>query len=482
MFIRSTWQSRLVAAATFCFVCSVLVFAGSSLAQDASPSGNPSSIAVSSDADTSNLAEVRDAWPRFLGARFDGISNSSLKFDWTTKPKLLWNLPVADGYGIGSISGSGHYFHFDAPGGIAERLRCIDLETGTVVWSIDDVLDYQDMLGYEGGPRGSPTLDGERVFTMGCTGRLNCREQRSGELVWSVSTNTEYGVVQNFFGVGGSPLVLGDQVIVMVGGSPAEDQSIAPGRIGRVSPAGSALVSFDAATGEERWRCGDDLASYSSPRTMQIDGETIVLLFARENLLAVDPKSGSVLWKHRHRAAVLESVNAMVPIVSGNDIFISECYEVGSVLLRATGESASVVWSDPAANRRKQAMRVHWSNPVLIDGHLYGCSGRNAPDSGFRCIEFATGELCWDDPRKKRSSVTAVGDHLLVFEERGRMQVLRTNPGAMDVVAQWDFQTPDGDWPKLAYPCWAAPVLVADKLLIRGDKKVLCLELAQQAD
>ncbi len=444
-----------------------------------SPS-NGSSTAATISVDTSNLADVRDAWPRFLGSRFDGISNSSLKFDWTSNPTLVWSLPVADGYGIGSIDRSGHYFHFDAPDGSAERLRCIDLETGKTIWSVDDALVYRDMLGYESGPRGSPTLDAQHVYTMGCTGRLNCRDKRSGDLVWSVDTNAQYSVVQNFFGVGGSPLVLDDQVIVMVGGSPVEDLAIAPGRLDRVSPAGSALVSFDAATGQERWKCGDDLASYSSPRTMQVNGETIVLLFARENLLAIDAKSGLVRWKHRHRAAVLESVNAMVPIVSGNEVFISECYDVGSVLLRAAGESAHVVWSDPVGNRRKQAMRVHWSNPVLIDGHLYGCSGRNAPDSSFRCIEFASGKLCWDDPRKKRSSVTAVGDYLLVFEERGRMQVLQANSEAMDVVAQWDFQTPDGDWPKLEYPCWAAPVVVADKLLIRGDKKVLCLRMNQQ--
>jgi outer membrane protein assembly factor BamB len=154
--------------------------------------------------------------------------------------------------------------------------------------------------------------------------------------------------VQNFFGVGASPLVMNDLVVVMVGGSPAADQSVAPMQLDRVSPNGSAIVAFDRNTGEQRWRAGDDLASYSSPRAITIDGKTFVLALARGGLLLIDAQTGETKWRVDHRASILESVNGMVPVVRGDEVFISECYQLGSVLLKVDAKKPTVLWSDEA--------------------------------------------------------------------------------------------------------------------------------------
>ncbi len=425
-------------------------------------------------------------WPRFLGASYDGVApDTPVEIDWTAKPKFLWSLEVGDGYGIGTVA-EGRYFHFDATQSETnehlERIRCFELETGNEVWSKAQPFEYRDLLGYEDGPRSSPTIDGDRLFSLGVTGNLTCRDVRDGRMLWNVNTNDRYGVVQNFFGVGSSPLVLGQRVIAMIGGSPAEDRNITSMRIDRVSPNGSAVVAFDRDTGKELWRCGDDLASYSSPRPIEIDGETLVLVFARSGLMAVDPERGSVRWQQGHRAEILESVNAMTPVVDGDRVFISECYQVGSVLLKAGKESSTVLWQDPDRDRRNQAMRCHWATPILIDGYLYGCSGRNAPDSDFRCIDFNTGKVAWSDPRRIRSSVTRAGDHLIVLEERGKAQVIKPNPERLDVVATWDLNLREGERPGLAYPCWAAPIVLGKKVVLRGTDRVLCLDLASRVE
>ncbi|GAA5509842.1 PQQ-binding-like beta-propeller repeat protein [Novipirellula caenicola] len=417
-------------------------------------------------------------WPRLLGENFDGNAATDQTFDWSRKPRFLWSIEVGDGYGLGSVWGD-EYFQFDAEStasGPAERLRCIDLNTGNVKWQDARPLVYRDMYGYESGPRSTPTLDSQSVFTFGVAGELVCRNRQTHQVRWVVDTNKTYGVVQNFFGVGSSPLLVDDLVIVMVGGSPAEDASIAPGRLDRVSPNGSALVAFDKATGKERWKCGDDLASYSSPRTMQIDGQTRVLAYARESLLCVDPKLGKVLWKYPHRADILESAIAMTPVVDANQVFLSECYQIGSVLLNVTNQQAEAVWKDPPFDRRSQAMRSHWATPVLIDGYLYGCSGRNAPDSDFRCIDWETGEVKWSDPRRTRSSATRVGDVLLVLEERGTLQAVKANPEKFELINQWELDQPDGDVPAIRYPCWSAPIVVGNRMLVRGDERVVCFE------
>ena len=431
--------------------------------------------------DTQSNVSVRDSWPRFLGNNFDGVGKPAKDIVWTAQPKFLWSIKVGPGYGLGAIQ-NGNYYHFDAsPDGRTERLTCIDWNTGEVKWRKASPLAYRDLYGYENGPRGSATISEGQIYTMGVGGRLTCRNIDDGEESWSLETNEKYGVVQNFFGVGGAPLIVDDAVIVMVGGSPAEDQRVAPGRLDRVSPNGTALVALNRKDGSELWRSGNDLASYSSPLTMNVEGQTVVLLFARNSLLAIDAKTGKQLWSFGHRAEILESVNAMVPIVDGDHVFISECYAVGSALLKVTRSGAEVVWRDPPRDRRRQAMRVHWSNPALVNGHLYGCSGRNAPDSGFRCVQLRTGRVLWDDDRRARSSVTQAGDHLLVLEERGSMQVIKPNPERLDVVAEWKLQLVDGKRPALEYPCWAAPIILGDRVLVRGDEDVVCLQLKRRS-
>ena len=168
----------------------------------------------------------------------------------------------------------------------------------------------------------------------------------------------------------------------------------------------------------------------------------------------------------------------MVPVVSGDEVFISECYEVGSALVQVSKTMPRVVWQDPPRDRRRQAMRSHWATPVLVDGFLYGCSGRNAPDSDLRCISWDTGEVQWVDARRARSSVARLGDHLIVLEERGLMQVLQVNSSQLEVLAQWDLSSDQGTRLGIKYPCWAAPVIVGNRILVRGTDRILCLEFA----
>lgn len=424
-------------------------------------------------------------WPRFLGNQYDGsVETSGLSIDWSTPPVVAWSIEVGDGYGLGTVS-NGRFFQLDASRQFdavtsrvvsRERLRCFDFASGAEIWSKSNAFLYSDLLGYEDGPRTSPTVVGDRVITYGVTGSLKCRNVEDGTEIWSVDTNEKYGVVQNFFGVGSSPLVLGDKVIVMVGGSPPEDQNVAPMQLDRVTYNGSAVVAFDLKNGQEVWRTGDDLASYSSPRPITIDGADYVLVFARTGLLLVDPVKGSTEWQFMHRASIRDSVNAMVPVVSGDEVFISECYELGSALLRVSKTEARAIWKDPPRDRRRQAMRSHWATPVLVDGFLYGCSGRNAPDSDLRCISWETGEVQWVDARRIRSSLARFGKDLVLIEERGLMQILRVNSKQLEVVAEWDLSKDDGARLGLNYPCWAAPVIVGNRVLVRGTDKILCLE------
>lgn len=430
-------------------------------------------------------APIAAEWPRFLNVDFSGAAKltanvpPTAEWSWQEPTACRWSLPLGDGYGLGVIDQDA-YFHLDAVND-QERLRKVDMRSGEVLWSQSNPLSYRDMYGYETGARCSPTIDGEQVFTFGVAGALTARSTRDGEQLWRVETSEKYHVVQNFFGAGAAPLVLDDAVIAMVGGSPEADQRIAPGRIDRVSPNGSLVVAFDRHTGDELWKCGDDLASYSSPRTVHINRRDYVLVFAREALHVIDPRQGKSIGKVPYRSDLIESVNAMVPVVDGNRVLISECYEIGAALFEITIDSDAAqfrtIWRDGPDNRRGQSLRSHMSTPILHAGFLYACSGRNAPDSDFRCVEFATGKVQWTSLERRRSTASRIGDVLMVLEERGTLRLLRCTSTDFDELAVWPLHIAAEGRPAITYPCWSAPVIAGDSFLVRGDETLLCLEL-----
>ncbi|HND54128.1 MAG TPA: PQQ-like beta-propeller repeat protein [Pirellulaceae bacterium] len=423
-------------------------------------------------------------WPQFLGPTADSRSSEKgILVNWPKEgPKIVWQKPAGEGYGIGTIS-RGRLFQFDRYGDIA-RLTCMKSETGEELWKFEYPTNYQDLYSYNGGPRASPLIDDDRVYTYGVEGMLHCIRAVDGEVLWKVDANEKFGVIQNFFGVGSTPVIEGDLLIVMVGGSPAEDKSVPPGQLDRVSPNGTAIVAFDKFTGEVKYQIGDDLASYASLKLATIDGRRWCFAFCRSGLLAFDPATGKIDFNYPWRSKMLESVNASTPVVVGDEVFISETYAIGSSLLKVAPGKQTVVWRDETT-RREKSFKAHWNTPVMVDGFLYGCSGRNPPDAEQRCIEWKTGKVQWTVPNQIRTSMLYVDGHLISLGEFGSLQLLKVNPEKYEVLADVTLRRqvagplPPGleAPPLLKYPCWAAPVLSHRLLYLRGDDRLVCLEL-----
>lgn len=421
-------------------------------------------------------------WGAFLGPRGDGTS-SEAGIDpelWKPHPPLVWQLPLGMSYG-GPAVAKGRALQFDRNGPM-ERLRCLEAETGKLLWTWSDRVDYEDMYGYNNGPRCMPIIDGDLVYTYGVAGKLSCVTLADGQTVWQRDLSKEFGVVQNFFGVASTPYIWNDQLLVMVGGSPAESQHVPTGRLDLVKPNGSAIVSFDKRTGKERYRVGDELASYSSPIVRRIGDRDLGLAFVRGGLLAWSVRDGKQEWMFPWRASSLESVNAAQPVVDGEKVFISETYEIGSTLLEVRDDDVQVVWQD-GDRRREQAFRAHWATPVLIDGHLYGCSGRNQPDSDFRCVRLSDGQVLWSKRKHERASVLAASGYVIVLYENGELDLIRPSTEKYDLVRSVDLSTmsdPDdasSGLPLLDEPCWAPPVLSHGLLYLRGNSRLLCFDL-----
>ena len=343
----------------------------------------------------------------------------------------------------------------------------MNAESGEELWRFEYPTNYEDLYGYNNGPRCSPVVDGDRVYSYGAEGMLHCLNAADGSLVWKLDTIRDFGVIQNFFGVGSTPVIEGNLLIAMVGGSPPESQLLPPGQLDRVVGNGSGIVAFDKMTGEVKYKLSDELASYASLKLATIGDRRWCFAFCRGGLLGFEPTKGQVDFEYPWRATIIESVNASMPVVVGNQVFISECYGPGSSLLEVSPGSHEVVWKDDPRKRDK-SMQTHWNTPVYMDGYLYGSSGRHE-NADLRCIEWKTGKVQWSEPGLSRTSLMYIDGHFLSLGEYGTLQLLKVNSRKYERVAEVDLG--------LKYPCWAAPIVSHGLLYVRGDGRLLCLEL-----
>ena len=419
---------------------------------------------------------VADDWPRMLGPRDDGTAAVKLDVsNWADGLPLAWSIEVGEGYG-NAVVRDGRMYHFDRYGD-AERLTCYRLGDAQELWRVEFPVFYRDSFGYNNGPRAMPVVGEGVVAVFGVSGTLAVVDAQDGSVRWRRDTSEEYNVLPNFFGVGSTPAIYQGKLIAMVGGSPESESIRGIGRLMDREPGDSGLVAFDLADGREIYRVGGNLASYSAPVIQSIGGSDWCLALMREGLVVFDPSDGQIADRYPFRASINESVNAAWPLVSGDEVFISETYEIGSALLKFKHGKLRPVWTDPEG-RREQAFRAHWATPVLVDGVLYGCSGRNEPDADLRAVRWADGKVLWTRRTHARSSVVAAGDLLINADENGIVQLIRANPKRFELLAEIDLlEIEVGSNSAIGTPVWAPPAIAEGHLILRGGHRLAALRL-----
>ncbi len=420
-------------------------------------------------------------WESFLGPTGNSkTAETGIRLDWPqTGLPVAWVIATGEGYSAPAVS-RGRLFHFDRVDDRA-RLSCLDAGTGREIWQQSYPTTYSDYYDYSNGPRTSPVVDGDRVYTFGVEGRLRCHRIVDGAVLWDVDTVERFGVVQNFFGVGSSPVVHENLLIAVVGGSPPGSPRI---HTGSVTGNGSGLVAFDKRTGEVRYRVTDELAGYSTPVIAAIGGRDWGFAFMRGGLIGFDPIAGTQDFFFPWRAKILESVNASTPVVVGDTVFVSETYGPGSALLKVEPGGYDVVWQDPPG--RGKALQTHWNTPVFHDGYLYGSSGRSTSNAELRCVRHATGEVMWSRKGLGRATLLYANGHFVVLSENGELRLIRASPESYQEVALDDLSARPGPASRPASqpsgslitpPAWNAPVPANGLLYVRGKDTLVALEL-----
>lgn len=390
------------------------------------------------------LASAAD-WPNLHGPNRDGHSaETGFSADWgKSPPEIAWSLDVGHGWaGVAVADGKAFLFHrIEAK----EILRAFDQATCKEIWNYAAPTRYRDEFDFDDGPRCVPVVACGRVFALGANGDLHAVEAATGKKLWHRNLVEDYKPKKGYFGVGSSPILVADKLLVNVGGK------------------GAGIVAFDPATGKELWKGTNDAASYSTPVPFDLGGKTRVAFLTRAGLVVLDPTDGSVKFTRDFRSRLDASVNAASPVIRDGQIFLSSSYGVGGLLLKPTADGWDDVWANDTS------LTCHYNTPVRVGKHLYGIHGRQEGGAAeLRCVEWDTGTVKWTEKNFGCASLIAVDGRLIAVRETGEIVHFLDDPSKFASA---------GKFAALPGTVRAAPALSDGRLYVRDEKKLVCVKL-----
>ncbi|HTL56490.1 MAG TPA: PQQ-binding-like beta-propeller repeat protein [Candidatus Limnocylindrales bacterium] len=341
-------------------------------------------------------------WPQFLGPTRNGVYDGpGLLEHWPSSgPPVTWQKAIGHGFS-GPVVADHKLILFHRLGD-EETIDCLDAHTSKSIWKFAYPTTYQDDFGFDDGPRATPCVSGNRLYTFGAQGMLHCLDLTSGKKLWGIDLKTEFQAENGFFGMACSPLVEGNTVLLNIGGAK-----------------GAGIVALDAATGKLLWKTSDDEASYSSPIAATIGGQRLVLFLTRNGFIAADPLNGRICFQYPWHSRNRTSVNAATPLVLGDTVFISACYGTGALLLRIHDQELEKIWSGD------DLLSNHYATCIEKDGFLYGIHGRTDPGYNpgpkLRCVDIKSRKLVWETDGIGAATLTLAGNRLLILKESGEL-------------------------------------------------------------
>jgi outer membrane protein assembly factor BamB len=397
-------------------------------------------------------ATAQADWPQWLGPQRDGISTETTQTPLAQTPRPIWRASI--GVGVSSVVvGQGRAFtmgHVRAPHDRGtDTVYCFDADTGELVWThAYDCLSCksQDVRFY--GPRSTPTVDGECVFTLSLEGHLFCFGADSGEVLWSKDLVRDLQGRIPVYGYCCSPLVYDKNLILELN---APDAS---------------YVALDKSTGHVVWQLAGGNVTCGSPVLTRIDDMDCAVFMGGGTVVGVKAGTGEQLWRHSTWGHAW-----MGPVVSGNDIFVANASRPrGCGLIRIEAGKPTVVWE----NRDKKFQTLH-CNSVIWREHIYGFDntgtdyqGKDTRKSSLKCIELDTGQVKWTKSEMGWGNLIVHGGKLIILRETGELVVANASAEAYDELLRT---------PVFGGQSWTVPAITGDRLYCRNNAgEVVCLQ------
>lgn len=386
-------------------------------------------------------AQASGEWPQWRGPNRDGISKETgLLKQWPDGgPPLAWKTSGA-GTGYSSLAISNGRIYTMGLRGDREYVVAFDVATGKQVWATPHGTAFRESHG--DGPRGTPTVDGDRLYALGANGDLAALELKTGKVIWTMNVLSKFGGENITWGISESPLVIEEKLLVNAGGP------------------GASIVALNKKDGSLIWKSQSDRAGYSSGMPVQIGNTTQVVFFTHNRAIGLDLKDGKLLWEYPRAAN--DVANAATPIVRGNRVFISSDYGTGGgvVEIKADGKASELYF-----NRN---MKNHHSSSILIGDHLYGFSS-----SILTAMKFDTGEVAWRDRSVGKGSLVYADGHLYAFSENGQVGLIEATPEGYREKGRFRIQ-------QGSLPTWTHPVVAGGRLYLRDQDTIYAFDVREK--
>lgn len=382
-------------------------------------------------------------WPQWRGPNRDGISaETGLLSSWPGDgPKVLWTASNL-GSGYGSMAIAGDRIYLQGSRNRESVVWCLDLNGGKAIWHapLGPAMDQDRGPG----PRGTPTVDGDRIYVLSENGTLACVRAKDAHLAWHKNILNDFGGRNPKWLLSESPLVDGEKLVFCPGGS------------------GTGMVAVDKMSGRDVWTAKElsDTAGYSSIVAADIDGVRTYLTLTANAGVGVRASDGKLMWRYERVANRV--ANCTTPIYSQNKVFYTSAYDTGCALLNLKAQDGTVRADEAYFSRD---MMNHHGGVVLVNGYLYGFS-----NAILTCMELATGKVAWKNRSVGKGAVTYADGKLFLLGEGSVAGLAKASPDGYEELGR--FSIPDS-----GLPSWAHPVVCGGRLYIRNQGTLTCYDV-----
>ena len=394
--------------------------------------------------------------------------------------KVLWRTPVNGGLS-GPAVGNGRVYVTDfayttRPRGI-ERALALDEKTGAILWTQQWEVNYAG-LGYDRGPRSTPTVDGDRVYVLGAQGALLCLNVKTGEVIWKKDFIAEYhaptGTWSGNWGYVAPPLIDGDRVICKVGGEP-----------------NAKVVAFDKHTGKELWKA---LSSESGPAPSPLiiinAGKTPQLIVWHDSAIdSLDPATGKLYWEHPWKISTSMAVQTPVQTGPTGSMLLFSAYYNGALVLSLDEDKPAfrVMWkSESESEVVTDAVHSMIMTPVVIGDYFYGIDTFGQ----LRCVNLKTGERVWETQAVTKEKVRHAtahfirnGDRVFINNDFGELIIARLDPMGYHEISRTQLISPTAPATQRRTGGkinWTQPAYANKHIITRNDEEIVSASLAAE--
>ena len=387
------------------------------------------------------IFSLADDWPQWRGINRDGKSaEKGLLRKWPEGgPKQLWKIGGL-GEGYASFSVVKGKLYTVGQFGDQERVLAFDVKDGKKLWQAEAGGSFRESRGH--GPRGTPTIDGDKVYSLSADGTLVCLNLDTGKKVWGYNILEKFGGSNIHWGISESPLIDGEKLIVMPGGK------------------GASVVALNKRNGEVIWKSQSDRAGYSSAIAYDYAGSRKLAVLSGEGAMGLEMSNGELIW--RYNKVSNRTANIATPIYANGHVFVSSAYGTGCALIKLPGSKDDKM-QEVYFN---SDMQNHYNTSVHVGDYLYGASGNAA----WIAMKWSTGEVAWKERAVGKGMVLFADGLLFMQSEKGVLGLAEADPTAYKELSRFEIKIGN-------YPLWTQPVLSNGVLYVRDQDTLMAYQV-----